>query len=250
MAQATIDTTVSGIQGTPVSSTPPTVGQVLIFNGTAWVPGTSINGPLTVSGAFNAGSLTTAGVLTVNGPISAPGGITISGTGGLFVNGTSTLNGAVGAPGGITIESAEALAFAPSGYSMVPTPGSGLVINTNLVANANNYASLGITGVAWNNAFAYAFTQVSDPRDKRDMAPAPTGALNKVKALPVITYRLKDNQLRIGFDAVQVHRVHPDAVAMDDKGASPRGYSLSDMNALLWQAVQELAAKVSALEAR
>lgn len=49
MVQAVIPTTVTGLQGRPVASTPaPTNNQALIWNGTAWVPG----GPyLTAAGA-------------------------------------------------------------------------------------------------------------------------------------------------------------------------------------------------------
>jgi hypothetical protein len=33
-----LDTTVTGLQGTPVSDTPPTTGQDLVYDGSAWTP--------------------------------------------------------------------------------------------------------------------------------------------------------------------------------------------------------------------
>jgi hypothetical protein len=44
--EKTITTTVVAIQGTPVSPTPPTIGQVLQFNGTEYVPTTLVDGYL------------------------------------------------------------------------------------------------------------------------------------------------------------------------------------------------------------
>lgn len=127
--------------------------------------------------------------------------------------------------------------------------------------NDNNAYCGGGGGGSWTSVGAYAFTQASDPRDKKDIAPAPSGALDKVKTLGVINYRTipptdadptkhmpEYDQLRTGFDATEVLKVHPDAVTMDEDGTNPRGYSLSDMNALLWQAVQELCARVEVLE--
>lgn len=71
MVQATLDTTVTGLQGTPVSATPPVAGQILVFNGTSWVPSSSINGPLSVSGSAILGALSVTGAATlptINGP--------------------------------------------------------------------------------------------------------------------------------------------------------------------------------------
>jgi hypothetical protein len=133
----------------------------------------------------------------------------------------------------------------------------------------NNAGFCGAPGLAWNAVCAYDFAQQSDPRGKRDVAMAPPGALDKVKALDVITYRnvepppyeppkgVETSKLprpnydrhRIGFDASEIQKIYPDAASVDESGAAT-GYSLADMNALLWQAVQELSAKVAALEAR
>lgn len=78
MAQATIQTTVTGLQDTPVSATPPTVGQVLVFNGTSWVPSGAINGPLSITGALTAGSLN-AGAAALSGPLTSTNNISTSG---------------------------------------------------------------------------------------------------------------------------------------------------------------------------
>jgi hypothetical protein len=94
MVQATLDTTVTGLQGNPVSATPPTVGQILIWNGTAWVPGSNINGPLTVQGNLTAQSV--SGNMTATGNVSAAQ-VSASGAvqGGSFQNaqGVNTING-------------------------------------------------------------------------------------------------------------------------------------------------------------
>lgn len=78
MAQATIQTTVTGLQDIPVSATPPTVGQVLVFNGTSWVPSGAINGPLSITGALTAGSLN-AGAAALSGPLTSTNNISTSG---------------------------------------------------------------------------------------------------------------------------------------------------------------------------
>lgn len=136
------------------------------------------------------------------------------------------------------------------------------VWTTPVQGNLSGYC--GSPTAAWGAMYAGSYNPASDPRQKRDMAPAPAGALDKVKALPVINYRLISpsvprmdiktelppldyDQLRVGFDATEVFKVHPDMVTLDDD-KNPVAYSLSDMNALLWQAVQELAAEVQALK--
>lgn len=74
MAQATIETTVTGLQGVPVGATPPVVGQALVFNGTSWVASSSINGPLSISGNLTVSNIT--GPVSVAGALSATGTIT------------------------------------------------------------------------------------------------------------------------------------------------------------------------------
>lgn len=128
-------------------------------------------------------------------------------------------------------------------------PGNWSISNGNIGPAVDNTFWVGGSGggnFAWANMESYAFTQVSDPRNKKDIQAAPRGALAKLKALQVITYRHKDDRdeapLRTGFDASDIQRVHRDAAP------DGTGYSLSDMNALLWQAAQELTERVEEIE--
>jgi hypothetical protein len=81
MTQATLDTTVSGLQGNPISPAAPQTGQLLVWSGTAWVPASIINGNLTVNGLLAAPS--------VNGNLTATGNLA-----GANVNATGTVQGA------------------------------------------------------------------------------------------------------------------------------------------------------------
>lgn len=431
MAQATIDTTVTGLQGVPVAANTPAVNQALVFNGTSWVPttqnflplsGGTITGQLSVaaSGSINSAGPATVSSLGVNGQSVLTGQTFINTTGAglgavtpnpaariaapsgspsLVIDGWNypsvIMRGAYGTPaapqsipsGGvigslqfygstapgtyqtsasislsaIAVETWSATAqgsdlqiwVTPAGQTaaaavqiadmratlinmltnfQVSLPVNGgvsiwsqLSNDTPVTWNVNGVRTWGLIGQTSNGAFtirdmtastgtagnrltvvtdgdtycsgacqsvwstplqgnnsgycgsptqawasvnAYAINNLSDPRDKRDVTPAPSGALAKVKAISVINYRTiippeprtpdantshrrpDYDQLRIGFDVTEVRKVHPDAVTMDDEGVHPRAYSLSDMNAILWKAVQELTAKVEALEGR
>lgn len=84
MAQATIDTTVTGLQGIPLAATAPAVNQALVFNGTSWVPTTQNFLPL------SGGTITGQLGIAASGSINSQGPATVSG---LNVTGQSTLTG-------------------------------------------------------------------------------------------------------------------------------------------------------------
>lgn len=384
MAQATIVTTVTGLQGRAVASAAPATGQALVFNGTNWTPdnttfvksaGGTMTGVLTSTSSIIAGAagsfqlpVTAAfGTVMMQQPVSwqyyvncyydgtnlrqmpgsGTGNATALGAGQLFVdensimvlqtapivadNAVVTLEN-VAAFGSLGCELAAPLSInassgggmlslnqiaaavdcqlymqqtehvyilgtAPSnssfyifdetngGFRFSIDPGGGVSMPGIVTCGwclppQDNAGYCGAPGQAWGVMSSYEFAQQSDPRNKRDVAAAPAGALDKVKALNVITYRTIEpppvpplpapaidpkrppptgiatpaqvlpkpnyDQLRTGFDASQLQTIHPDAVTVDESGAAT-GYSLSDMNALLWQAVQELSAKVAAL---
>jgi hypothetical protein len=116
----------------------------------------------------------------------------------------------------------------------------------------NNFISCGEPGSAWFQVAAYAFPNESDPRLKQDMTPAPAGALDKVQSLGVHQFRYKTDptrRLHVGFNANELETLHPHAVFIGKDEAGTKAINLPDMIALLWQAVQELAARVEALEA-
>lgn len=82
------------IQGRNVSSTAPTSGQVLAWNGTAWTPTTSSGSGTVTSVALSGG---TTGLTTSGGPITSSGTITLAGTLGVANGGTgaTTLTGII-----------------------------------------------------------------------------------------------------------------------------------------------------------
>lgn len=88
----------------------------------------------------------------------------------------------------------------------------------------------------------------SDPLLKDDMQLAPAGALAKVQQVPVQTFRWKDKRddnQHIGFSAVDVQAVLGEQIGNTIPGT--RNYSLPELTAVLWQAVQELSAEVTEL---
>lgn len=191
------------------------------------------------------GNLTVGGVITSNNSVNGVNG-TIGGV--QLVNGNAT----AGTFFGVNLTLTGSITAAPGGFNNiagVTFPG-----NQNIWPESNNVSSCGTAGNAWAICASYNFSQQSDPRGKLDIAPAPD-ALGKIKKLTVITYRDAGDRrgdaqpLRTGFDAVELNTIHPDAVIYD-KDNNPAGYSVSDVNALLWKAVQELLVKVEALEAR
>lgn len=163
MAQATIDTTVAGLQGTPISATPPTVGQILVFNGTAWVPGSNINGPLTVAGGLTAGSLAAA-TASLTGGLTAAGNVTTTGAGvvqtpgpaGQLVNanGDNLVSGRARASSQGANQFPNFGATAPTqfGFNCVLTPRTSGVI---LVMTTGRFGSLGavVSGLAHQLAY-------------------------------------------------------------------------------------------------
>jgi len=88
--------TVARIQGRNVSSTAPTNGQVLAWNGTAWTP-TAAGGTGTVTSVGVSGG--TTGLTTSGGPVTSSGTITLAGTLALANGGTgaTTQSGAANA---------------------------------------------------------------------------------------------------------------------------------------------------------
>lgn len=96
MAQATIDTTVTGLQGVPVAANTPAVNQALVFNGTSWVPTTQNFLPL--SGGTITGQLSVAASGSINslGPITASG---LDITGQAILSGPTVVSGRLSVTG-------------------------------------------------------------------------------------------------------------------------------------------------------
>ena len=103
---------------------------------------------------------------------------------------------------------------------------------------------------------ATTYNTISDYRLKEDVAPM-TGALAKVAALKPVTYKWKaDGSYGQGFIAHELQSVVPDCVvgekdAVNENGdPSYQGIDTSFLVATLTAAIQELTAKVTALEAK
>lgn len=112
MVQAVIPTTVVGLQGRPVASTPaPTNNQALIWNGTAWVPG----GPY----------LTAAGAPYIATNYCDNSGFTVNQRG--YASGTALAAGAYGLDRWKAGASGCTLTFTPSPGSTVATIAAGTV---------------------------------------------------------------------------------------------------------------------------
>jgi hypothetical protein len=129
MAQATIATTVTGIQGHAVAATAPAAGQALVFNGTQWAPdsttylktaGGTLTGSLAITGTGSAltvaaitGPTTLTGALTVTGNIQAAN---VTATGNL-TGATGTFSGSLTVSGTLTAS----LIQAPSSPAYIST---------------------------------------------------------------------------------------------------------------------------------
>lgn len=72
MAQATIATTVTGLQGHPIATTAPVAGQAIVYNGTQWAPDSTTY--LKTSGGTVTGALALNGGATVGGNLTQSSG--------------------------------------------------------------------------------------------------------------------------------------------------------------------------------
>lgn len=199
------------------------------------------------SGSCNAGGSTIGGVVLSNNNITmGSGGIT-----GTSANLTGACNATAGGTiGGVSLSSNNVAALnvysgwgQPSQINMGATYGGGY-------PNVNNNVNWGIPTAAWFQVASYNFPNPSDPRNKRDMVPSPTGALAKIEAIPVYNFVYASDEtgkLVTGFDATEVRQHHEHAVMVGSDEAQTLAINLPDMIALLWQAVQELSGQVKGL---
>lgn len=131
----------------------------------------------------------------------------------------------------------------------------GIYSTTNIVPLNDNYTRCGNAGNSWLNVYSYAWTTSSDPSLKQDIEPV-RSTLAAVLALDPKTYRWKDGpdteRRHTGFIATDVR----DVLGEDfggyylDTETGLQGLGYNDLIAVLWKAVQELAAQHDALEAR
>ncbi|MCP3475162.1 tail fiber domain-containing protein [Bradyrhizobium sp. CCGUVB1N3] len=113
-----------------------------------------------------------------------------------------------------------------------------------------------------NVDIALSGTRPSDPRLKREVQPLDGSGLGRVKELKPVSFRWKDvgifkddGKQHVGLMADNVQDVLPDAVVGSlraltaDGDIQPASIDAMPLVALLVKAVQELTAKVEALEA-
>jgi hypothetical protein len=133
--------------------------------------------------------------------------------------------------------------------------------NGHLVAAANNLFLNGNTGTAWSNVVAYAITNLSDVREKTDIADLPD-CLGLIQQITPKRYKFTHgrdedkDRVRWGLIAQDVegamkkagHDFGGHIVGDDEK--KTQGLSYSDLTAVLWKAVQELAGELAELKAK
>ena len=200
----------------------------------ATVSGASLYASGAIAGAsLNVGAGTiTCGNINSSGTVSA--GALYSGTT-LSVAGACSINGGVNLNGGCAIIGST-------------TFGGG-----NIWPTANNAQECGVAGAAWSACVAYNFVNESDVRGKTDIAPLPSGSLDLVRRIMPQTYRFRDvpadrDRLHWGFVAQEVGEVMT-AAGFDfgghvvDPATGIEGLAYHELVAVLWAAVQELAAR-------
>jgi hypothetical protein len=175
----------------------------------------------------------------------------IDSSGNLLV-GTTSAN-PVGARTNGVIASASRLGF------RVPAGNNDWGISTSSGVIAYLYSDNGTTVYAGSiavNGNTASYNSVSDYRLKEDIQPM-TGALAKVAALKPVTYKWKaDGSNGQGFIAHELAEVCPDAVtgekdAVDAEGKPVyQGIDVSFLVGTLTAAIQELTARVAALEVK
>lgn len=191
----------------------------------------------------------------------SPGGLTIQGGKALNVTGSITANSAnfsgscnagPSTIGGVVLQSSNITT-----NNGAINAGQGVITSNNHVPFGNNAASVGVSGQAWFQCMAYAFPNASDPRDKKNIEYAPSGALDRINSVPIYTYNWyteKDSEpTHTGWLADEVQAAlsqHSQAlVVVGEDERQSLATNLNEMVAVLWQAVQELTAKVATLEA-
>jgi hypothetical protein len=131
-----------------------------------------------------------------------------------------------------------------------------LLYNTNATNNGYRFyvqANGGVANYSGNN------TNLSDERTKENIEPA-SSYLNKICAIPVKTFNYKDEpageQKTLGVIAQDVEAVAPEFVNNDGFGETKEGeiplksVYTTDLMFALMKSIQELNAKVAALEAK
>lgn len=290
MVQAVVQTTVTGLQGHPVTATAPTSGQSLTWSGSAWAG----SGPfLPVAGGTLTGFLTvSANNATINFRDTATG-VTVGGLwrqvcagGGLFIQANTAAAGdfssvstvfQLNANGSATVTGPVTVAAA--GYG-IQIPSGGISLGGAL--NANGASTVGGSGITYPgtgqthfHAFAWTGSTVavfvdgsniggmqiagSDASLKQNFAAMsvdPLAVLDKItlqqfdwlpETLGGETYQKP--HWTCGFTAQDLQPLIPEAV-IPALGSGPLGVDMLPLIGYLIGAVQQLSARVGALDGK
>lgn len=152
---------------------------------------------------------------------------------------------AVASPARFNITATSALSTACLGLDKADNDST--TSNRFVLFRINNTTGSG--SITANGANAATFTSTSDQRLKENIEPLPSQLAN-ILALRPVEFDYKDGSgHQLGFIAQDVQKIFPDLIGTNDEGY----LTLSDLNkndARMIKAFQELADKVSALEAR
>jgi hypothetical protein len=254
MVQAVVQTTVTGLQGNPVSATPPTANQGLAWNGTTWAP----SGPfLPVAGGAVTGNVSIGGTLNVSGAGTFANQLNVAA-------GLSSFAGGAAVAGGMTIQSSW-LAFAgssslQSGFVIQAVPGGILCpqwgsgtsnsYNTGTGLRLWSFNSVNIMSLdsAGNLGIVGALSQGSDATNKININPIATG-ISIVRQLLPKSFQFNtpaNAPVQWGFIAQDVQAVVPSAVT---EGLNDTlGLNITAIVAAVTLAVKQLDSRVSAIE--
>jgi len=112
------------------------------------------------------------------------------------------------------------------------------------------YSLSGLAGYIQTNTLNTSYVSVSDYRLKNTIIPM-TGALAKVALLKPVTYKWNiDDSNGEGFVAHELAEVVPYAVSGEKDGEQMQGVDYGKITPLLAAAIQELSARLAALEAK
>jgi hypothetical protein len=225
----------------------PTSGNVSINPGLTVGGSASFNSGITVAGSSTFWSgITVAGAstfpsITLNGGgasvLNVPGGgIAVAGASSFGTN--LTISGTLSAAGQATFSAGGTALYCSSG---------GIATLGGIVPATNNTSNCGQAGLSWTQVSAYALNNVSDATQKTAVRPV-ENVLDRVMRLSPIAFRWKTEAetapMHRGFLAGDVLEVMGRDFAgyVEENGVEALRYN--ELVAVLWKAVQELAAKV------
>ena len=262
MAQATVATTVTGLQGHPIAVTAPTGNQALVWNGTAWAP----SGPyMSVTGGAFTGAVTLVGnaaaalqPVTLQqlqaGYLPLAGG-TLSGS--LTVGGNINTNGLQAGGIGCTTVTAtnniQASNYVSTGTGILY---SGISGNNNMGWSWNG--GLGIVNAFVDGSFVGGLTPTgSDPRLKSNITTVSVDPLSVVSKIQMQQFDMQglgpgavSTHWDIGFMGDQLGTVIPNAVAPGDGEKTYDIVNILPLMAYVVGAIQALGTRVAALDGK